>query len=136
MSLSTFANTLGCVSDVSDPASDWGGLSFQSQNQRKVFRCFVCWLPSYDMHYEKTDLKVFVVVIPKDGWACAVAPILLLRRAHPSFALRSSFFWYDTDFSEFDSADIIDYILQKLVSCQKKDGCSHARPSFFWYDNE
>ncbi len=26
-------------------------------------------------------------------------------RAHPS--------WYDTDFSEFDSADIIDYILEK-----------------------
>ncbi len=33
-----------------------------------------------------------------------------------------SFFWYDTDFSEFESADIIDYILKKYVSCQKKDG--------------
>ncbi len=30
---------------------------------------------------------------------------------------------YDSDFSEFDSADIIDYIL------------GHARPSFFSYDN-
>ncbi len=29
------------------------------------------------------------------------------------------FFWYDTDFLEFDSADIIDYILEKSVSCQK-----------------
>ncbi len=45
------------------------------------------------------------------------------------------FFWYDTDFSEFDSADIIDYI-EKSVSYQKKDGRSHARPSFFWYDND
>ncbi len=42
---------------------------------------------------------------------------------------RPSFFWYDTDFSEFDSADIIDYILEKSVSY-------HARPSFFWYDND
>ncbi len=25
-----------------------------------------------------------------------------------------SFFWYDTDFSEFDSADIIDYILENM----------------------
>ena len=32
-----------------------------------------------------------------------------------------SFFWYDTDFSEFDSADIIDYILEESVSCQKRD---------------
>ncbi len=35
---------------------------------------------------------------------------------------RTSFFWYGIDFSEFDSADIIDYILEKSVSCQKKDG--------------
>ncbi len=37
---------------------------------------------------------------------------------------------------EFDSADIIDYILEKSMSYQKKDGRSHARPSFFWYDND
>ncbi len=41
----------------------------------------------------------------------------------------------DTDFSEFDSADIIDYILEKSVSSQKKDDRAHAWPSFFWYDN-
>ena len=28
--------------------------------------------------HEKTDLKVFVVVIPKEGWARVAAPILLL----------------------------------------------------------
>ncbi len=33
-----------------------------------------------------------------------------------------------------DSADIIDYILEKSVSYQKKDG--GACPSFFWYDND
>ncbi len=49
---------------------------------------------------------------------------------------RLSFFWYDTDFSEFDSADIIDCILEKSVSYQKKDGRGHACPSFFWYDND
>ncbi len=42
---------------------------------------------------------------------------------------RPSFFWYDTDFLEFDSADIIEYILEKSVSY-------HMRPSFFWYDND
>ncbi len=47
-----------------------------------------------------------------------------------------SFFWYDTDFSEFDSADIIDYILEKSVSYQKKDGRGHSHPSFFCYDND
>ena len=45
-------------------------------------------------------------------------------------------FWYDTDFSEFISSDIIDYIPEKSVSYQKKDGRSHSRPSFFWYDND
>ncbi len=38
---------------------------------------------------------------------------------------RPSFFWYDTDFLEFDSAVIIDYILKKSVSYQKKDGRGH-----------
>ena len=48
----------------------------------------------------------------------------------------TSIFWYDTDFSEFDSVDIIDYILEKSVAFQKKDGRGHACPSFFWYDND
>ncbi len=61
--------------------------------------------------------KVFVVVIPKEGWA-------------------RIFFWCCTDFSEFASADIIDYILEKSVLCQKKDGHSHARPSYVWHDND
>ena len=30
----------------------------------------------------------------------------------------------------------IDYILEKSVSCQKKDRRGHARPSFFCYDND
>ncbi len=32
----------------------------------------------YEACHEKTDLKVFVVVIPKEGWARVAAPILLL----------------------------------------------------------
>ncbi len=43
----------------------------------------------YDVRHEKTDLKA-----------------------------RPSFFSYDTNFSQFDSADIIDYILEKSVSYQ------------------
>ena len=31
-----------------------------------------------DVRHEKTDLKVFVVVIPKEGWARVAAHILLL----------------------------------------------------------
>ena len=61
----------------------------------------------FDARHKKTDLKVFVVVIPKEGWA-----------------------------RPFDSADIKDHILKKLVSCHKKDGRGHARPSFFWHDND
>ncbi len=33
---------------------------------------------SSDVRHEKTDLKVFVGVIPKEGWARVAAPILLL----------------------------------------------------------
>ncbi len=32
----------------------------------------------YDARHEKIDLKVFVVVIPKEGWARVAALILLL----------------------------------------------------------
>ncbi len=32
----------------------------------------------FDAHREKIDLKVFVVVIPKEGWARVAAPTLLL----------------------------------------------------------
>ncbi len=31
---------------------------------------------------------------------------------------------------------IIDYILEKSVSYQKKDGRGYAHPSFCWYDND
>ncbi len=51
----------------------------------------------FDAHHAKTDLKVFVVVISKGGWARVAAPIVLLI--------------YDTDFLEFESFDFIDHIL-------------------------
>ena len=35
-------------------------------------------LMSNDARHEKTDLKVLVVVIPKEGWVRVAAPILLL----------------------------------------------------------
>ncbi len=39
----------------------------------------------FDACHEKTDLKVFVVVIPKEGWA----------RAHPSFGMTPTFREYN-----------------------------------------
>ena len=42
----------------------------------------------YDAHHEKTDLKVFVVVIP-----------------------RPSFFWYDTDFLEFEVCFLVTRVI-------------------------
>ncbi len=35
-------------------------------------------IASFDVRHEKTDLKAFVVVIPKEGWASVAVPILLL----------------------------------------------------------
>ncbi len=56
-----------------------------------------------DVRHEKTDLTVFVVVIPEEGWACMAAL-----------------------FFEFKSFGFIDHVLQKSVSYQK----THAHPSF------
>ena len=42
-----------------------------------------------DMCHEKTDLKVFVVVIPKEGWVRVAA------HAHPSFGMTPTFREYD-----------------------------------------
>ncbi len=44
-------------------------------------------------------------------------------RAHPSFGMTQTFREYCK-------------ISKKSVSYQKKDGRGHARPSFFWYDND
>ena len=59
---------------------------------------------------EKVELQTFVL------------------EGHPNGREWPSLFWNNTDFSGFDSGDIIDYILEKSVS---SDG---PRPSFFWYD--
>ncbi len=53
-----------------------------------------------DARHEKTDLKVFVVVIPKEGWVYVA--------------------WYDTDFSEFDSAD--HRLYSRKVGVMPKEG--------------
>ena len=44
--------------------------------------------------------------------------------------LSPSFFWYDTDFTEFDSAGIIDYILKSQCHAKRRMGAA-----IFWYDN-
>ena len=45
---------------------------------------------NYEVCHGKTDLKVFVLVIPKEGLAGGAPPIILLAR--------QSFFWYDTTY--------------------------------------
>ncbi len=45
-----------------------------------------------DARHEKTDLKVFVVVIPKEGWVLPVIP-----KKDGCAWRRPSFFWYDND---------------------------------------
>ncbi len=51
-----------------------------SQRQRMVSTLSKgAYLPSHisnNLWYEKTDLKVFVVVIPKEGWARPRAPVM------------------------------------------------------------
>ncbi len=64
----------------------------------------------FDACHKKTDLKVFVVVVPKEGWA-----LLFKNICHMMSAESNS---------------------EKSVSYQKKDARGHARPSFFWYDND
>ena len=39
---------------------------------------FKAYSISKDARHEKTDLKVIVIVIPKEGRACVAVPILLL----------------------------------------------------------
>ncbi len=69
---------------------------------------------TFDLRHEKTDLKVFVVVI-----RCHTT------RAHPSFGMTPTFREYDLCSKSKDSNS------KKSVSYQKKDGRGHARPSFF-----
>ncbi len=82
-----------------------------------------------DTCHEKTDLKVFVVVIPKEGWAREVAPILL-------------WVWHwllENMIYEVKRLKFRNFVAtgdKKSVSYQKKDGRGHTWPSFFWYDND
>ena len=73
-----------------------------------------------DVHHEKTDLKVFVVVIPKEGLAG-------WDPANPSLGMTPTINYCSTAF--------IDYILQS-VSYPTKIGRAPARPSFFGYGND
>ncbi len=79
---------------------------FWYDNDKKSKYLLFAWHHSYDACHEKTDLKVFVVVIPKEGWVCP------------------SSFWHDTDFSRKWSMTSAESNSEKSVSYQKKDGHS------------
>ena len=57
----------------------------------------------FDARHEKTDLKVFVAVIPKEGWARG--------HAYPSFGMTPTFTEYEVKRLKFI----------KSASYQKKD---------------
>ncbi len=81
---------------------------------------FMIHLP-HPVHQETHDLKVFVVVMPKEGWAHVAAPIHLLawHRLFENII-------YDVSRVKFWKVSVI---LVPKVSY-------HACPSFFWYDND
>ncbi len=56
----------------------WKDLLTIKYTQCYVLTAKTCSSTIYEARHEKTDLKVFVVVIPKEGWAHMAAPILLL----------------------------------------------------------
>ncbi len=72
-----------------------------------------------ELCHEKMCLKIFVIVIPKEGLPGRAPSIL---------------FGYDIDYKLY-SAAFTDYILQS-VSCQEKDQRGPTHQSLFWYDND
>ncbi len=110
----------------------------------QIWHCFIEFLACQHKTYLRINTPTFQVCSNQtDPHLTYVTRKQTLRSLSLSYQRkdgrawpRPSFFWYDTDFSEFDSADIIRYILEKSVSYQKKDGRGHARPSFLWYDND
>ena len=62
-------------------APPYPSVAFDSSSEMGTYQTSAYLRQSYDMHHEKTDLKVFVVVIPKEGWA----------RVHPSFGMTPTF---------------------------------------------
>ncbi len=54
------------------------GVSFAREDDFEV--SFVSLMSIHDARHKKTDLKVFVVVIPKEGWARVAIPLLVGHR--------------------------------------------------------
>ncbi len=58
--------------------SKWyNGITIKHELYQNVY-CLPYLVFMHEARHEKTDLKVFVVVMPKQGWAHVPAPILLL----------------------------------------------------------
>ena len=58
-------------------------LAMRNQYSHCSFHSSCTFEVHIDACHEKTDLKAFVVFIPKEGWARMAAPILLLVRHRP-----------------------------------------------------
>ncbi len=69
--LSGSSSANSCVEVCIKPLGVWmGGFGFDQVGRGGGWRS--------DLRHEKTDLKVFVVVIPKEGWARVATPVPLL----------------------------------------------------------
>ena len=87
--------------------------------------------PGFLVCYKNSILLLITVLMNHKGYTTGITRKQILRSLSLSYQKkggrmwpRLSFFWYDTGFSVFDSADVIDYILEKSMSCQKR-----------WYNN-
>ena len=87
-----------------------------SESEYHYLSSYHMWRPS-----QKTDLKVFVVVLPKEGWAHVDEHILI---------------WVWHRLLKNTIYEVKRVNSKKSVSYQKMDGRGHAHASFFGYDND
>ena len=75
----------------------------------------------------------WVIIIPKEGWGWTSILFLVW---HQLFRFFSSFFFFSFFLFSFFFFIFFSFFFEKSVSYQKKDERGHARPYFFWYDND
>ncbi len=89
----------------------------------------------FDARHEKTDFKVFVVVIPKEGWAHVATPILLLVWhqlfriwvfwLHRSYSLKVGIFWYDND-KDLEVCFLVTRVIPRCYIYLAFDNCDRS----------
>ncbi len=75
--------------------------------------------------YIECPLHLDPIVVPIVHCVCLCFPAYYTS-IYDTRHEKTDFFWYDTDFFEFESFDFKDHIPKKPVSYQEKDGRGHA----------